>query len=129
MFTGVLKQSQWPQKPNWVYLSVDTDVAKYLITLWNKFDQPLGWAFPLNGPHITIIAGEKETTPVNIEPLISLFGKEFNFQFEENFEVLTNGRAFWIECSVLQGDALRRLVGLTPKKFKYHLTLGNIKGR
>ena len=120
---GTVAVSSGDQKPGWYYLSVDDDFSRYYAWFCRMTG---GWDLPLNGCHITFIAGEKEGDLID-PSRVPLLGQEVEFYYDPI--IMTEGRSFWInvKCPIL--DELRESLGLPCKWRGYHVTLGNLKNR
>lgn len=124
---GIIKSStiNTNQKPNWYYVSVDTDFSEYYNSFIKKGTLSRGFDYPRNGPHITFIAGEKEQYPINIKVADSYLDQPVTFFYDNT--VYTDQKSFWLNIFCPQLDDIRIACGLDKRKFSYHLTLGNIK--
>ena len=108
------------QKPGWFSVRLDDDVSLY----YRSFSYRK-WNLPMNGCHITFIAGEKECRMISLEDM-----KGYTRDIEIIFDpvVMTNGESFWIDCQAPQLDKIRDDLGLGNSfRGKYHITLGNFK--
>jgi len=112
------------QKPGWFYLKADDDLSLYYA--W--FCQMTGsWDLPMNGCHITFIAGEREDRIISSKELDAFMNDDIEFFYEN--KVMTDGRSFWIDCKSPQLDKIREDLGLPEKWRGLHITLGNLKNR
>lgn len=119
---GIISTSGKGQKPGWYYLSIDDDFSRYYAWFFRLCG---GWDLPLNGCHMTFIAGEKEET--GIIPEMPYLGEEVQFFFEP--QIKTDGRSFWVDSTSPRLDEIRSSMGLPIKWRGYHVTLGNLKNR
>lgn len=120
---GTVCVSSGDQKPGWYYLSIDDDFSRYYAWFCRFVG---GWDLPLNGCHITIIAGEKEEKIISPSD-IPYLGQEVEFFYDP--VVMTEGRSFWINVKCPTADFIRNKIGLPCKWRGYHVTLGNLKNR
>lgn len=112
-------------RPGWWCLQVEQDISDYYNHLFRNGNVN-GWRLPKNGPHITFIAGEKEARIVSQDDMKPYLDKQIPFCW--NPVVMTDGRSFWLNCESSYLDSVRLWLGLeVPKKFGYHITLGNFK--
>ncbi len=126
MFTGYgkLVSSGKNQKPGWYYLSVDPDIGRYYGKLWSNGNNC--WNPPLNGPHITFIAGEKDEKIITDDQIRDYLGLIVGFRYDPIIK--TNSRAFWIDVNIPKLNDIRANLGLKPYyRPTFHLTLGNVK--
>lgn len=107
-------------KPGWLICLVDIELASYYM----KMLKLPTWALPMRGPHITVVSGEKESTPLrNNTPLLSLDNHEVEFSYD--WPMYTNVRAYWFNIHSPQLATIRSNLGL--KERLLHMTVGNIK--
>jgi hypothetical protein len=90
--SGKIKSASSDQKPGWYYVEVDQQISDYYSWFFNRAFKK--WFKPLNGCHITFIAGEKDHRIVSLQEMIPFLDKEVEFQYTG--EIWTNGRAFWL---------------------------------
>ncbi len=110
------------EKPGWFHLECDPDIAKYY-----EYFYRLGgkrWFPPLNGCHLTVIAGEKDDRIIYDSELSYWYDKWIPFSYWP--PIRTNGRAFWLEADSPCANKLRGSLGLKMRPH-FHVTLGNIK--
>lgn len=122
--TGRIAVSSGDQKPGWYYLLIDNDFSLYYRHLCAGVFYPK-WNLPLNGCHMTFIAGEKEDRYVDISELGSFLLEDIEFFYQP--VVVSNGESFWIDCRCPRLDEIRSSLGLPSKWNGYHVTLGNFK--
>lgn len=120
---GTICVSSGDQKPGWYYISIDDDFSRYY-AWFCRFAG--GWDLPLNGCHMTFIAGEKEGDIIPASQVPCL-GQEVKFFYKP--VVMTEGRSFWINVECPTADSIRNELGLPCKWRGYHVTLGNLKNR
>lgn len=121
---GQIAKPTQGQKQGWFYIELDKDFANYYKWFYSRSFKT--WYPPMNGCHITFIAGEKDDRIVQYNEIIPYLNKDINFQYEN--EIYTNGRAFWIPCASIEIDNIRKTLGLNPKPW-LHITLGNVKNQ
>lgn len=116
-----IQGSKSGQKPGWFSLRLDNDFSYYYRWFtWTK------WNLPLNGCHITFIAGDRESRIVTLDEMKPYLEKEIWFEYDPI--VYTNGESFWIDCQSEQLDQIRKNLNLGNRfRDKYHITLGNFK--
>lgn len=117
---GTIHQNILDKKPGWFYLAVDKEISDY----YNSFMQR-SWLLPRNGPHITFIAGEHEPRIVNRKEVEQYMNAPITFLYDPIIH--TDNRSFWIDIECHALEDIRFNLGLPPRKFNYHLTLGNYK--
>lgn len=103
-------------KPAWLIIKVPDDLGRYY-GRFHKLQQPL------NGTHITIVAGEKEgfADASRLKPYV---GRQVNFAYDGI--VYTDRRSYWINCDCAEAQSIRAELGLQPKA-NMHITIGNTK--
>lgn len=106
---------------SWAWVECPKDVGDYYCAvvkwLWGIKLSP-----PLNGPHITLVAGKYEEA--NQHPLWgSMEGQEVEFEYSG----LMYEQSYWW-LRVIEDSELRKIrtdLGLTPElKYPFHLTIG-----
>lgn len=122
---GYIQSSSESQRTGWHFLSLDDDLSRYY--QWFCRLPEKGWDLPINGCHVTFIAGEKEKRIVCISEISRFVHDPVWIEYEN--KVLTDGRSFWLNCSCPDLDEIRSELGLPSKWRGYHVTLGNIKNR
>ena len=117
---GIIESHKEGFKSNWVIVKTDSEIARYYNSFFNF---PID--LPARGPHITIIAGEKESLifPINEFKYLD----NTNVEFKYHNTVYTNGKAFWLEVFSEEINTIRVKHGLAHKQL--HLTVGNVKNR
>jgi len=111
------------QQPGWYSLCLDEDFSLYY-----RSQQGVKWNLPLNGCHITFIAGDREKRVVTSEEMEPYMDETIDFEFDPI--VMTNSESFWIECSSARLDSIRKELGLGNSfRGSYHITLGNTKNK
>lgn len=110
------------QKTGWYFLGLDTDFSAYYKWLYSRAFR--GWSLPMNGCHITFIAGEKDDRIISHSEIVPYLDQDIKFWYSN--QVYTNGRAFWLPVFSFDLDCIRQDLGLTPR-ISYHITLGNTK--
>lgn len=103
-------------KPAWLIIKVPDDLGRYY-RRFHKLQEPL------NGTHITIVAGEKEGFEESSR-LMPYVGRTVGFAYDG--VVWTDGRSFWINCDCAEAQSIRAELGLSPKA-NLHITIGNLK--
>ncbi len=103
-------------KPAWLIIKVSDDLGRYY-GRFHKLQEPL------NGTHITIVAGEKEGF-FETSRLLPYVGKVIDFVYDG--VVWTDQRSYWISCACEQAQDIRKELGLPPK-VNLHITIGNLK--
>lgn len=122
--SGTIFVSGNNQKPGWYYLKVDLEIAVYYNWLLYR-KTGIKYQLPLNGPHITFIAGEKDDRIVLPQEILPYINNIIPFTYDPT--IYTNGRAFWMPAWSPLLDNIRLKMGLKPKSNGLHMTLGNIK--
>lgn len=109
------------QRPGWFSLVLDRDFSEYYRWFtWTK------WNLPMNGCHITFIAGNRENRIVSPDELTEYMNKDIWFEFDPI--VYTNGETYWIDCYSETLNKIRNELKLGPRRYDgYHITLGNFK--
>jgi hypothetical protein len=110
------------QKPGWFFLRADDEISSYYKWFYSKGLK--SWNSPMNGCHVTFLAGEKDDRVVSAEEMKSFIGQDIVFFYTN--QVWTNSRAFWLPVLSPDLDQIRVEIGLQPK-FLYHMTLGTWK--
>lgn len=122
---GQLQTLSKDQKPGWWYVKCDDGIADYYLSFL-KLQYPKIQK-PMNGCHLTVIAGEKED--YRPDDLISqrFHGSYIEFQYDN--AIYFNGRAFWLEAESRDAERVREVCGLPPQRIGrgFHITIGNIK--
>jgi len=113
------------QKPGWYGVDVCDDFAAYYNWFQSKRGMP--WQLPMNGCHITFLAGEKDNRVVGLDEMQPYDNEVVWFAFEPKVD--TDGRSFWIDVQCPRLDEIRKELGLPKKPWGYHVTLGNLKNR
>lgn len=119
---GLIQGGNTDQRAGWFYIKCDVDI----FNLYNWFNS-LGnkpWAPPMNGPHITFIAGRHEERIIHKEEVAQYMLTPTLFLYEPT--VWTDGRSFWMDAYAPYVNVIRRKLGLPPRD-RLHLTLGNWK--
>lgn len=124
--SGYIKKTRFQRESleyPWCFVAIDNQISHYYNWYCRKAFR--GWQLPLNGCHVTCIAGPKESNPVSQEKVNPFTRLDITINYSPT--VYTNGRAFWLKCISSDLDRMRYLIGLPKKKFGYHITLGNWK--
>lgn len=110
------------EKPGWYSLSLDEEISNYYKWFYSRAFR--SWNPPMNGCHLTFIAGEKDDRIIDSSEILPYLNKDFVFYYAN--QIWTNGRAFWLPAYSPELDLIRVELGLQPR-FLYHITLGNLK--
>jgi hypothetical protein len=121
---GRISMSSGTQKPGWFYLSIDDDFSRYYAWFCRNRGS---WDLPMNGCHMTFIAGEKEERLIGLDEIARYLDEDVEFFYEP--QVMTEGRSFWIDARCPRLDQIRKELALPCKWRGYHVTLGNLKNR
>lgn len=116
---GVVTYVPDNQSPGWAYLEVDQDLSHYY-----RWLSRIPWRSPLNGTHITFVAGQHEGRVVSKSEMNEWLGKPIMFYYSPLLH--TNGSSWWLNVKSDGLDQIRRELGLLPRP-SYHVTLGNLK--
>jgi len=119
---GQIQIPKADEKPGWYSLCADKEIANYYKWFYSKAFKT--WNPPMNGCHVTFIAGEKDDRIITLDEIKPFLGKDIVFHYEN--EIWTNGRAFWLPVVAPELDFIREQLGLKPR-MQFHVTLGNIK--
>jgi len=106
---------------SWAWVECPKDVGDYYRAV-AKWLMGVTLSPPLNGPHITLVAGKYEV-PKHPELWGSLEGQEIEFEY---------GPVMWVDdywwLTILEDSELQKFrtdLGLPPKlKYDFHLTIG-----
>ena len=107
---------------SWAWVECPKDVGDYYVSvvkwLWGIKLSP-----PLNGPHITLIAGKYEES-VRLHPL---WGAREGQEVEFEYSGMMYEQSYWW-LRIVEDSELRKIrmeLGLTPElKYPFHLTIG-----
>ena len=117
---GTISGNGRGQSPGWFSVRLDDDVSLY----YRSFSYRK-WNLPMNGCHVTFIAGERESRIITQSELMDST-EDIEIIFDP--VVMTNGESFWIDCQAPQLDVIRDDLGIGESfRGKYHITLGNLK--
>ncbi len=110
-------------KRGWLIAEADHELASYISKLLWSITCPTNYKFPMRGPHITVVAGEKEENKFSFDELVKYNNNIIKFTW--NWPLYTNGRAYWLNIMSDDLAEIRRDLGLVERKL--HLTIGNTK--
>lgn len=116
-----LSQAAWKK-----HAVILTDCDTHLYYAWflkKRFNLEL--IRPLRGCHVTLIA-DKVDNKIFEQAAKQFHGKSISFEYEN--DPRSNGEHWWLRVKCPQGEAIREVMGLSPKPFwSFHLSLGLIK--
>ena len=106
---------------SWAWVECPKDVGDYYVSVV-KWIWGIKLSPPLNGPHITLVAGRYENA--HLHPLWRAYeGQEVEFAYSG---LMYEGAYWWLR--VFEDEQLRKFrldLGLTPElKYPFHLTVG-----
>lgn len=109
----------------WLIGDCDEEIGRYYRWLIKSFRAATSLQAPLNGPHITVVAGKYEDN-IRREYWYRHANKKVEFEYGPELE--TNGVYYWLPVKSLFLSDIRLELGLFPlPKYPFHLTVGNNK--
>lgn len=122
---GIISEQPPKQRKGWYSISVEEEISKYYSWFYKQGNLK-DWNPSMNGCHITYIAGNREKRIITSNDMKPFIGQKIQYSWRP--VVMTNGETFWMDCWSKDLDTIRELLNLeVPKKFGYHITLGNLK--
>jgi hypothetical protein len=112
-------------KNTWLLVEISDDLGIYYRSLINSYSRSTVLQKPMNGEHITVIAGKYEVA--NHSPNWRKYeGEKIEFQYSSDIQ--TDYCYFWLPVTCNRIEEIRIELGLKPTiKCPWHITVGNLK--